>query len=343
MKKNIFVILVGVAALHIVIFGGLAVGGCKNEVMGDRTFVPASPEESAPDANPAPMTPLAPADNSGRPAAQKRPTYQPMDPVVARPVTGGASAAVTPGKGESSYTVKAGDTASKIANAHGISLVALRNANNMTAAQANKLKVGQKLVIPAGGKPVVAKGGKSLPKVSKVTSAAAPVATDGTYTVKAGDSPDIIARNFKVKVDDLLKVNNISDPRRLQIGQKLVIPGKGSVPTAKPVDTKPADVKPVDSTAVVPEDIDLSKALDDAANATLPPAGNGAAPVAVAPVADTNSTANSEALVIAEDTTVEDVAKLHNTTVEALRAINGGVIPADGKLKAAEIIFVPKK
>jgi hypothetical protein len=44
------------------------------------------------------------------------------------------------------------------------------------------------------------------------------------YVVQKGDSPAGIAKKFKVSYADLLKVNNIEDPKRLQIGQKLVIP-----------------------------------------------------------------------------------------------------------------------
>ena len=42
--------------------------------------------------------------------------------------------------------------------------------------------------------------------------------------VQSGDSPARIAKKFKVSYADLLKVNNIEDPKKLQIGQKLVIP-----------------------------------------------------------------------------------------------------------------------
>ena len=44
------------------------------------------------------------------------------------------------------------------------------------------------------------------------------------YVVQSGDSPARIAKKFKVNYADLLKVNNIEDPKKLQIGQKLVIP-----------------------------------------------------------------------------------------------------------------------
>jgi len=44
------------------------------------------------------------------------------------------------------------------------------------------------------------------------------------YVVQKGDSPAGIARKFKVSYADLLRTNNIEDPKRLQIGQRLMIP-----------------------------------------------------------------------------------------------------------------------
>jgi LysM repeat protein len=44
------------------------------------------------------------------------------------------------------------------------------------------------------------------------------------YVVQKGDSPAGIAKKFKVSYADLLRANNISDPKKLQIGQKLAIP-----------------------------------------------------------------------------------------------------------------------
>jgi LysM repeat protein len=45
-----------------------------------------------------------------------------------------------------------------------------------------------------------------------------------SYVVQKGDSPAGIAKRFKVSSSDLLKANNIEDAKKLQIGQKLVIP-----------------------------------------------------------------------------------------------------------------------
>lgn len=47
-----------------------------------------------------------------------------------------------------------------------------------------------------------------------------------TYVVAKGDNPVTIAKKFKVSYDELLVLNHIDDPRKLKIGQKLLIPEK---------------------------------------------------------------------------------------------------------------------
>ena len=47
-----------------------------------------------------------------------------------------------------------------------------------------------------------------------------------TYVVVKGDNPVTIAKKLKVSYDELIALNHIEDPRKLQIGQKLLIPGK---------------------------------------------------------------------------------------------------------------------
>lgn len=46
------------------------------------------------------------------------------------------------------------------------------------------------------------------------------------HVVASGENPVNIARKHGVKYEDLLKLNKIDDPKRLQIGQKLHIPAK---------------------------------------------------------------------------------------------------------------------
>ena len=57
---------------------------------------------------------------------------------------------------------------------------------------------------------------------------ALPVESDSgkIYIVAKGDNPVNIARKLKVSQAELLAVNNITDPTKLQIGQKLIVPTK---------------------------------------------------------------------------------------------------------------------
>jgi LysM domain len=51
-----------------------------------------------------------------------------------------------------------------------------------------------------------------------------PTASEPTYIVQSGDSPAYIAQQFRVKTEDLMAANNIDDPSKLQVGQRLKIP-----------------------------------------------------------------------------------------------------------------------
>ena len=51
-----------------------------------------------------------------------------------------------------------------------------------------------------------------------------------TYVVKKGDNPVAIAKKLKVSYSDLMALNHIDDPRKLQIGQKLLIPKPATNP-----------------------------------------------------------------------------------------------------------------
>lgn len=55
-----------------------------------------------------------------------------------------------------------------------------------------------------------------------------PAAAGKTYVVVKGDNPVTIAKKFKVSYDDLLALNHIDDPRKLKIGQKLLLPVKAA-------------------------------------------------------------------------------------------------------------------
>jgi len=97
---------------------------------------------------------------------------------------------------ESGYTVKAGDTLSKIAQQYGVSINQLVTANNI--ANPDRIDVGQHLSIPESG--------------------------TTTYQIKSGDNLSVIAARFDVSVNDLVGANNIQNPDRIYPGDTLTIP-----------------------------------------------------------------------------------------------------------------------
>jgi LysM repeat protein len=140
------------------------------------------------------------------------------------------SVAGTPAK---THRVRAGETLEKIAAIYGLGAKDLESANELHNVVA--LRVGQELRIPArtASKPAAApkstavatprKLPESDPKVVKEPSAKD---AGDTYTVVKGDTPAGIARKLGVKQSELLKLNKIDDPRKLQIGQKLHVPAR---------------------------------------------------------------------------------------------------------------------
>ena len=79
---------------------------------------------------------------------------------------------------------------------------------------------------------------------------AAPV----TYTVKAGDNPWTIAKNLGISHEELLKINEIKDPKNLKIGDVLKLPA--SAKSTAPATVKPIAAKPVETTVAAPANAD---------------------------------------------------------------------------------------
>jgi LysM repeat protein len=86
----------------------------------------------------------------------------------------------------------------------------------------------------------------SAPSVAKA-AAAKPMSSGKTYVVKKGDNPVTIAKKLKVPYDDLMALNHIEDPRKLRIGQKLLIPK-----TTKPKTTNGKAANPKEKKNEVP-------------------------------------------------------------------------------------------
>lgn len=111
-------------------------------------------------------------------------------------------------------TVKKGDALEKIARANGITIDEIRALNNL---KNDRLVIGQTLLIPA-----------ETVKPEVKTAALEPAKTNSSseheyYVIKSGDNPWKIAKQFKVKFDDLLKMNHLDEEkaRNLKIGDKI--------------------------------------------------------------------------------------------------------------------------
>ncbi len=75
------------------------------------------------------------------------------------------------------------------------------------------------------------------PAVTPVQPAAAKeikTAGGGEYTVQAGDSLGVIAKRCYVTQAELMEANKLTDPNKLKVGQKLILPASGQMPAAAP-------------------------------------------------------------------------------------------------------------
>lgn len=124
------------------------------------------------------------------------------------------------------YTVERGDTLSEIARDFGVSRAELAKVNNIP--NPNRIRVGAVLTIPG----VAAASPEPAPAGDASTETAAPLTSSGTHTVQRGESLSEIARDLGVERSDLIELNELADPDRIQEGQELLIPGPPPAPEA---------------------------------------------------------------------------------------------------------------
>ena len=141
------------------------------------------------------------ADSTGDDVNLLKNNWEDLAEAVVRALATYLNVNYTGPSGSNYYTVKSGDTLWKIANANGISVNELKDANNLSS---NALSIGQVLYIPTESSGIVSP-------------------TSNTYTVKSGDSLYKIANQYQTTVTELKNLNNLSSDV-LQIGQILKIP-----------------------------------------------------------------------------------------------------------------------
>ncbi|MGK0188637.1 MAG: lysozyme [Verrucomicrobiales bacterium] len=111
-----------------------------------------------------------------------------------------------------SHTVKAGETLSSIARRHGVRPKTLIQHNGIT--DPNSLRIGQTLTIP-GKSGTVSKAARKEPRSVAASGGST------LHTIRKGETLSAIARRHGVTVTNLREWNGISDPSKLQVGQKI--------------------------------------------------------------------------------------------------------------------------
>ena len=127
-------------------------------------------------------------------------------------------------KNGDSYEVQKGDSLYLIASRFNTTVAALKDANGL---KKDMIRDGQVLKIPGKGDASASSGMVASATVD------APVKADTNtarvengvlvHKVEAGEFPGSIARKYGMSVADLLKLNNISNPKALQVGTELKV------------------------------------------------------------------------------------------------------------------------
>ena len=124
------------------------------------------------------------------------------------------------------YTVKKGDTLSKIARVTGTSTTTLKKLNKLT--DESVLRIGQNLITSSKSSTTTTVTTTDRP----VTTTESKIVTD-KYIIKSGDTISKIAKKNNVSVSALRKANGLSEGSSLRAGRTLNIPR--TVTTTTPV------------------------------------------------------------------------------------------------------------
>nr|WP_251025727.1 peptidoglycan endopeptidase [Bacillus sp. ISL-47] len=136
------------------------------------------------------------------------------------------------------YTVKPGDTLSKIALNHKISLVDLMSWNNLTH---HIIRPGQVLKVTKAAESTAGKQTETS-AAPPAPAAPAPAVNSTAYTVVKGDTLSTIAAKNKATVQQIKDWNKLSSDI-IYIGQKLVLGGTEQTPPKQAVNEKPGKVE----------------------------------------------------------------------------------------------------
>lgn len=135
------------------------------------------------------------------------------------------------------YEVQRGDTLNAIARKYGTTVKDLIEANQLGD---SNIFPGQKLIIPGYHLP------KTEPAPEPPHRPLPDVGEQFIYTVVSGDTLGAIAKRYGITIRELIETNNLDDPNRIHVGQKLIIPGILAAPIRSEPQPKPTPSAGVD-------------------------------------------------------------------------------------------------
>ena len=139
------------------------------------------------------------------------------------------------------YTIKSGDTLWDIAVNNGTTVDALMQDNNLSS----------HLIYPGDKLNYSSSSSSSVEKLAQVKN-------DGYYTIALGDTLGTVADKFGTSVDNLVEINNLSNPHLVYVGQVIKVDGNvapkatPAVAQAAPVQAAPVQAAPVSRVQAAP-------------------------------------------------------------------------------------------
>jgi len=212
-RAHVRIAVFAIIAVHIVLFGGLLMLGCRKPT-GEQEA------DKGPSTNFAPFVP--PVDTNPPPVAVQTstpPVVTPLPPVnLVNPSTPPPISDLVPPAAGTEHVVVKGDSFYTIGKKYGVTTKAMQEAN--PGVDSSRLKIGQKLKVPASsGSPARSMSSGGSPSVS----------AEKTYVVKSGDNLMKIAKANGTSVKALRSVNALKTDQ-IKVGQKLKIPAKTTAP-----------------------------------------------------------------------------------------------------------------
>ncbi|MBZ5947682.1 LysM peptidoglycan-binding domain-containing protein [Leuconostoc gelidum subsp. gasicomitatum] len=254
-------------------------------------------------------------------------------------------------KSNNTYTVKSGDTLSKIASNHNMSLSQIATLNQIS--NVNVLRVGQ--VLKIAGTNITTNQSNAKTSSPEITTSTA------TYTVKSGDTLSKIASSNKMTLAQLASLNKITNVNMLRVGQVLKVtrtssavqPVKSTTTTTAKVNTASYTVKSGDTLSKIAANHHMSlvqiAVLNKITNLNairigqiLKVSGTVASTSQSAPAASKPTTSTSTTYVVKSGDTLTAIANKNGVTLSNLLSWNklsrGAIIYPGQKLTLQQVI-----